>query len=171
METKLEYILTNSYKAEMIAYLKAHPEDFEEAISLALADYPGYSWRAAWLLWSCMEKNDPRVRKHLGKIIDVLPNKPAPQQRELLLVLQRLTPDKLQQGKLFDVCVSIWTNTFLQASVRYNAFRTMARIADNHPGLARELILLSASPYSDSLSDTVKNCISKRIASFNAADI
>ena len=30
METALEWTLTNSYKADMISYLAAHPEDFEE---------------------------------------------------------------------------------------------------------------------------------------------
>ena len=38
VETKLEHILTNSYKADMISYLKSHPEDFDEAIKLAIAD-------------------------------------------------------------------------------------------------------------------------------------
>jgi len=32
-ETALEQILTSSYKAGMISYLAAHPEDFEEAAS------------------------------------------------------------------------------------------------------------------------------------------
>lgn len=63
-ETKLEYILTNSYKAEMITYLKTHPEDFREAIKLAISDKQPYSWRASWLLWSCMDKNDLRIRKY-----------------------------------------------------------------------------------------------------------
>jgi hypothetical protein len=54
METALEWTLTNSYKADMISYLAAHPEDFEEVVKLAIADKQPYSWRAAWLLWSCM---------------------------------------------------------------------------------------------------------------------
>jgi len=38
METNLEYILTNSYKSEMISYLKSHPEDYEETVKLAISD-------------------------------------------------------------------------------------------------------------------------------------
>jgi small subunit ribosomal protein S8 len=34
METALEWTLTNSYKADMISYMAAHPEDFEEAIKV-----------------------------------------------------------------------------------------------------------------------------------------
>jgi hypothetical protein len=36
----------------LISYLSAHPEYFEEAITLAISDKQPYSWRAAWLLWS-----------------------------------------------------------------------------------------------------------------------
>ena len=68
METALENILTSSYKAEMISYINTHPNDFEEAIELAVSNKQPYSWRAAWLLWSCMEKNDPRIQVHLKKI-------------------------------------------------------------------------------------------------------
>ena len=62
METALEHILTSTYKDEMIAYLNTHPEDFEEAITLALSDKQPYGWRSAWLLWSCMEENDRRIQ-------------------------------------------------------------------------------------------------------------
>ena len=36
METALEQVLTNSYKAGMISFMATHPEDFEEAIQLAI---------------------------------------------------------------------------------------------------------------------------------------
>ena len=48
METALEWTLINTYKADMISYLAAHPEDFEEAIKLAITDKQPYSWRASW---------------------------------------------------------------------------------------------------------------------------
>ncbi|MCA4900327.1 MAG: hypothetical protein ACK514_02495 [Bacteroidota bacterium] len=67
IETKLEHLLTSSHKAEMIDYMESHPGDFTELIKLAIADKQPYSWRAAWLLWSCMDKNDKRVRKYLKK--------------------------------------------------------------------------------------------------------
>ena len=38
VETKLEHILTNSYRSDMISYMKSHPEDFVEAIKLAIAE-------------------------------------------------------------------------------------------------------------------------------------
>ena len=41
--------------------------DFEEIIKLAIVDKQPYSWRAAWLLWSCMDKNDQRIHKYIKK--------------------------------------------------------------------------------------------------------
>lgn len=81
METELEWILTNSYKADMILYLSAHPESFGEAIHLAITDKQPYSWRAAWLLWSCMEKNDRRIQEYVKTIIDTIADKNDEQQR------------------------------------------------------------------------------------------
>jgi len=75
METELEYTLTHSYKEGMISYMKTHPEEFDELIKLAISHKPPYSWRAAWLLWSCMEKNDKRVQGNIKKIIDSYKNK------------------------------------------------------------------------------------------------
>ena len=86
----MEHILTHSYKADMISYMKFHPEDFDELIKLSIANKQPYSWRAAWLLWSCMDKNDPRIHRYVEKIIDTLPTKCDDQLRELLIILQRM---------------------------------------------------------------------------------
>ena len=70
METPYEKVLMTFYKEQMIAYLGSHPEDFKEAIKLAITDKQPYSWRSAWLLWSCMEENDLRVQPYIPKIIE-----------------------------------------------------------------------------------------------------
>lgn len=44
METRLEYILTHSYKEEMIAYIKNNPGETDELIKLSLGDKHPYSW-------------------------------------------------------------------------------------------------------------------------------
>jgi hypothetical protein len=164
VETRLEHILTNSYKADMISYLKSHPEDFEEAIKLVITDKQPYSWRAAWLLWSCIDKNDQRINKYVEKIIDSLPTKSDDQLRELLIILQRMELSDEYEGKLFDICVNIWEKIGKQPSVRYNAFKLMVKIIKNHPDLSKELTFLTESHYMDSLSDTVKKSVSKMIA-------
>jgi len=71
MESKLEHKLITSYKEEMIAFMNSHPEHFEEAVELAIGNKEKLCWRAAFLLWGCMKKNDPRIKKHINKIIFV----------------------------------------------------------------------------------------------------
>jgi hypothetical protein len=38
METAFEHILISANKAGMIAYMAVHPEDFEEAVELAISN-------------------------------------------------------------------------------------------------------------------------------------
>ncbi len=161
METKLRFILTNSHKAEMISYLKLHPEDFEEAIKLAISDNQPYSWRASWLLWSCMDKNDKRVRKYLKKIIDAIPTKKDNQQRELLMILLRMELNENFEGQLFDICLNIWGKVEKNPSLRYNAFKLLVRISKNHPDLSKEIKSLTEAHYIEMLSDSVKKSIFK----------
>ena len=106
-ETKLEHLLTNSHKAEMIAYMESHPGDFTEVIKLAIADKQPYSWRASWLLWSCMDKNDKRVSKYLKKIINILPERKDIQQRKLLMILQQMYLNEEYEVKFFNSCKKI----------------------------------------------------------------
>lgn len=170
METKLEYILTHSYKTVMILYLNSHPEDFEEAIRLAISDKRPYSWRAAWLLWSCMDKNDQRIHKHVKKLIDTLTTKCDDQLRELLIILQKMELSNNNEGKLFDICVNIWEKTGKQPSVRYNAFKMMVKIIKNHPDLFKEITFLTDINYLDSLFESVKKSISKMITGIKMMD-
>jgi hypothetical protein len=160
-ETKLEHLLTNTHKAEMIAYLESHPENFTEVVNLALADKQPYSWRAAWLLWSCMDQNDKRVRKYLKKAIDLLPERKENQQRELLIILQRMELNDQCEGQLFDTCTNIWRQMGKNPSLRYNAYKLMVSISKKHPDLIREIHLLTESYYTDPLSDSVKRSITK----------
>ncbi|HOT89684.1 MAG TPA: hypothetical protein PL028_09110 [Bacteroidales bacterium] len=67
------------------------------------------------------------------------------------------------EGKLFDICAKIWEKVEKQVSVRYNAFKLMIKIIKKHPDLSKEIIFLTESHYTDSLSDTVKKSISKMI--------
>jgi hypothetical protein len=163
METNLEWILTNSIKADMIAFIAANPVYFEELIQLALTPAHPCSWRASWLLWSCMEKNDHRVRKHQEEIIHILRHVNDNQQRELLLVLQNMEIDSVHQGRLFDLCIDIWKQTYKKPSIRYNAFRVMYKIALENQDLSNELKMLSGEEYLESLSSTVRKAIRRMI--------
>lgn len=163
METAFEKILTNSHKPEMVSYVVAHPESFKEAIKLAMADKQPYSWRAAWLLWSCMEKNDKRIRKYVKNIINILPNRKDNQKRELLKILEQMEIKEEFEGLLFNHCVNVWEKTDKQPSVRFNAFKILAKIVQRHPELSQEIISLTQNQYTESLSSTVNKSINEMI--------
>jgi hypothetical protein len=164
METNLEYVLTHCFKTEMIAYLNAHPEDFEEAVWLAITDKQPWSWRAAWLLWSCMTKNDPRIRQYIHAIIDAIPTKADGHRRELLKVLQEMELTEEQQGTLFSICADIWEKIGKSPSVRYQAFRFMVSLARQYPDLANEISLYTRPQYMDTLSPGIKRGVFRLMA-------
>lgn len=161
METPFEHILTNSYKADLIAYMNAHPEDFEEAVRLAVSDKRPYCWRAAWLLWSCMEENDPRIQQHIKTMIDTLAVKSDDHFREILKILLQMELNEEDEGRLFDVCVNVWEQINKQPSVRFSAFKMIVKIAQKHPDLYQEVVLLTQDQFMNSLSPGVRRSISR----------
>ncbi|MFC2136814.1 hypothetical protein ACFLTE_01430 [Bacteroidota bacterium] len=167
METAIEQILKNSYKEEMISYMNAHPEDFEEAIELAISNKQPYSWRAAWLLWSCIEENDKRIKRHIKRIINALESKTENHQRELLKILLKMELNEEYEGFLFNLCVNIWERINKNPSVRFTAFMVIVKIAKKHPELFHEITLLTQNQYLDSLSPGIKKSISKMIKELN----
>lgn len=163
METRLEHALMHSHKEEMISFMHAHPEYFEEAIELAIQDKQPYSWRAAWLLWSCISKNDSRVQKHIQNILETIRDKLDGHQRELIKILLLMTLTEEEEGYLYDVCVQLWKQVEKKPSVRFTAFRCMTKIAHKYPELSNEVTLLSQEMYLSSLSPGVKRSIVKML--------
>jgi len=162
MKTALEHILTNAYKDEMIAYLNSHPEDFEEAVKLAISDKQPYAWRSAWLLWSCMKKNNERIQGYIKEIINTISTKSDGHQRELLKILQLMELDEDDEGILLNVCVELWGKTNKRPSVRYTAFMFMNKMVARYPDLYHEVELLTEDHYLDTLSPGIKLAV-KRI--------
>lgn len=166
METPLEHILTNSYKEGMISFLHSHPEYYKEAIELAISNKQPYSWRSAWLLWSCMEENDIRVQGYIRKIIDTIPTKEGGHQRELIKILAKMELNDEHEGRLFNICMNIWESINKRPSVRYNAFVFILKIAKRHPELSGELAFITQDRYLESLSPGIRNSISRMIKEF-----
>lgn len=163
METTLEEVLITQYKDEMIAYLAHHPEDFDQAVELALGNKQPFSWRAAWLLWSCMEKNDLRLQGSIGKIIHALPGKNDGHQRELLKILLFLDIPEKYEGVLFDLAAGLWEKIHLRPSVRVMAFRMIMKIAQKHPDLKQELKFLLQEQYLETLSPGIKRSVERML--------
>lgn len=167
METALEHILTSAYKTDMISFISTHPENFEETIKLAVSNKQPYSWRAAWLLWSCMEKNDLRIQSHIKEIIDSLKNKDDGHQRELLKILMQMELNDEQEGFLFNYCSTLWENINKKPSVRFTAFQFIIKMAKKYPELSNEIVFLTQNHYLDSLTPGAKKSITKILKKFN----
>lgn len=166
MNSPLKQIIVSSYKKEMISFMNAHPEYFDDAIKLAISDEPLFAWRAAWLLWSCMKENDKRVQRYLKDIINVIPNKEDNHQRELLKILLQMELNGKHESFLFDLCMTIWEQINKRPSVRFTAFKFIVKIAKKHPKLSYEINFLTQSQYLESLSPAAKKSIFKMAKEF-----
>ena len=151
-----EHILTNHYKADLVAWMHDHPEAFDEAIALACSDRQPYAWRASWLLWSCMENNDARITSSVKEIMGRLADTGENHQRELIKILYNIEIPEHYEGCLFDICAGLWTQPGKQPSIRYNAFKLIFKIARHHPSLVGEVKLLVDEQYLETVSPLVK---------------
>jgi hypothetical protein len=166
MESPFEHLLLNTYKNGLIGYMRSHPEAFGEALKLSLSNNQPYSWRAAWLLWSVITKNDPRIKPYILEIIRVLPLYEDNQQRELMKILLMMDISTKHEGILFHECLKIWEKPHKQPSVRINALRLIVRIVKNHPDLALEIRQYFQDPYLDNLSYAAKRVVMKLTKEF-----
>ena len=148
----------------MMAYMEANPLEYGELIQLALADKQPYSWRAAWLLSNCMEKDDKRVKSFIPQIINRLPTAPDGQKRDLINVLRKMEIEEEYEGLVFDNCVNIWTRIDKIPSVRYNALRLILQITEKHPELFTEVDLLTQNHYIEPLSEGIRRSIQRMIS-------
>jgi hypothetical protein len=145
----------------LINLLNTSPTHFEDAVTLSLSKKQPQNWRACWILNHCLKKNDDRILSKVNSFIDSLPDKEDGHQRELLKLLNKCTPGKSSEGKLFNICVDIWINIGKSPSVRITAFKTMVKIAKNYPDLNEELKLLSEDHYNETLSSGIKRSFKK----------
>lgn len=148
--------------------MNVHPEFVDEAMELALSDKQPYSWRAAWLLWSYLDENDNRIKKHFGKIVSSLKGKKDGHQRELLKMLLLVELEKKYEGELFNICTDIWEQINKDPSVRLTALKFLFKIIERHPELSREITFITQEHYLESSSPAVKKSISKMIKKFNS---
>ena len=163
METSLEYILTNSLKAEMLSYLASHPNDFEELVKLAIRDKQPYSWRAAWLLSNSVTENDERIEHYVPEMICRLTETHDSQKRDLVNVLHKIEISEEYQGSVFNICIDTWTKLNKIPSVRWSALRLAMKITEKHPTLYDEIVLVTDERYLEPLSKGIKNIVRKNL--------
>jgi len=158
MENELEVLLTNrSTKEKLFSILNSDPKEFENAFNIALTNNQPQAWRAAWLLNQYMKKNDIRIRKKITIILKAIKSCGDGHQREWLKVLEKMKLTEDNEGRLFDICITIWEEINKSPSVRIVAFRTIVKIVKKYPELIDEINHLTDSHYTESLSPGIKN--------------
>jgi len=168
MEDSMHTILGNRFnKDEIVGYLQKNPEQFDLTFNLALENEYPQSWRAAWVVNHCIEKNDRRIQPFISTIMEVLNQKQDGHQRELLKILENATIPEDLEGELFDLCVTIWGSVEKSPSVRIVAFRTIVQIVSKYPELKNEIDFLTQDHYLDSLSAGIRNSCQKQINKLN----
>ncbi len=161
MDTGLEIFLRTSKKSALKKYVEAHPDCFTEAIHLVLTDKKPFSWRAAWLIGTCMQQNDQRISIHAKELVQILPQKSEGEQREVLKILYRVNPGEAIEGMLFDACVTLWENLNKLPSVRFNALKQICKITLQYPDMQGELAALTQSHYLAKLSLPFKKSVAQ----------
>ncbi len=164
MSDTLRSVLIRRRKSEMVKFMSNHPGSFDQAIKLALENEENLSWRAAWLVAGIMEKNDPRVKSFIQKIINVLPERDDGHQRELLKILLKMELDEDFESLLFDISVTLWEQVRKQSSVRYYAFQGMMKVVEKYPELKNEVLSLTQPHFVNALSPGVRKSVLKNIS-------
>ncbi|HCD52251.1 MAG TPA: hypothetical protein DEQ34_07380 [Balneolaceae bacterium] len=157
MHEDFKQVLISNFKEGMVRHLTEHPEQFDEAMALALGDEDPFCWRSAFVIYDVMDHNDPRVAPHISGIVQVLPLKKDGHQRELLKILLKTELEEEHEGPLFDHCISIWQSIRKKPSVRFTAFRFLAQMAKKYPELTHEVLELAQPQYVNALSPGIRN--------------
>lgn len=160
--TSFEQLLVSEMKPEMVAYLKAHPEEIPSVVALGLTHRQPFAWRAVWVLEEVVEPNDPRIYSFLPRIVAFLPEAEDGHCRSWLMVLHHLQIPEQYQAALFDLCMQVWCNPHKQASLRYHALQTMERLAAPYPELQQEIAATLSEALVESLSPGIRHSLAKR---------
>lgn len=157
----IDHLNIRQPKSAWMALMKAHPEFFGEALEIAISDKNPEGWRAAWLVYENMHRNDQRIQHLLTDLIRSLGVKKSGHQRELLKILSNMNLEEEHEGVLFDTCLTIWEDLSKQSSARITAFRQLVRIAWNHPELKTELKHFVDDNYTSTLTPGIKHSLER----------
>jgi hypothetical protein len=151
-------------KVTIINNLKSSEEYFDAAVELALGNTQPQSWRAVWIVRQSIEKNDKRIQPYISDFIKIMKDRPEGQQREILKLLEFMEWDEEQEGRLFDICMTIWEKISHKPALRITAFKIMMQIAVRYPELKGEMEVFMGEDYTDTLSPGIKRSFEKMYA-------
>ena len=161
--TELERVILTSFKEDMIKFVKAKPERFDELVELSLSNKQPVSWRANSVLNSLIKKNDKRLTNKIDKVLKLIPKSNDSNRRELLKLLMKMGIPESKQSEFIDVCINLWVDVDIKPSVRCYAFRILIDYAKQYPELSQELTPLTKDIYMDTLSDGIRRSLENRM--------
>jgi|SRR6056300_522526 len=123
--TDLERVILTSFKEDMIKFVKAKPERFDELVELSLSNKQPVSWRANSVLNSIIIKNDIRLRYKIDQVLELIPISNDSNRRELLKLFMKMEIPESKQSEFIDVCINLWVDVDIKPSVRCYAFRIL----------------------------------------------
>ena len=130
-------------------------------MEIALSEEQPMAWRATWILGKSIKKNDSRLKEYVSDFINFLEGREDGHLRELLKIIEKMEVSEEEEGKLFDICISVWELIGKSPSVRITAFKILVKIAKKYPELAEELEFLTHNDYVETLSSGIKNSFEK----------
>lgn len=147
----------------LIQLFQEQQEVHNAAIQLALSNQEPQAFRATWILSHCTKKNDARIVPFVNDFIKELPKKKDGHQREILKILEKITLDDEQEGRLFDCCMTLWENIAKAPAVRYVSFRILHKVCEKYPELSGELEFICQEQYLESLSPGIQRIVRKMV--------
>lgn len=143
---------------EMIAHVKANSDMFFLLLRGSLSLNYDKNWRCAMLIGHLIKKKDFRLITYIDDFIEVLRDtKIDGHQRQVLVILDKMHFTEDQEGKLFDVCLTIWESVNKIPSTRMRAFWMMEKIAKNYPELQKEMKHFTVDYFIKTLSPGIKH--------------
>ncbi len=160
-DTLKEKLLGRINKNELVEILNNQPKQFELAVEFALSNEKSVSWRATWLLFHSIKKNDNRLKSYIPNFISSLKGKGDGHQREILKIILKFDINDDLEGVLFDECMNIWENIYKSPSVRFTAFRFIVITAKKYPELKNEIKFITQNHYVETLSQGFKQSFNR----------
>ncbi|NJB82450.1 hypothetical protein [Wenyingzhuangia aestuarii] len=160
----LDFILDKRIDKDfLIQTFKEQAEVHAAAIQVALSNKQPHAWRATWILTHCTKKDDDRIHPYIDEFIKAIDQKKDGHQREILKILDKMSLDEEQEGRLFDICMNLWENIAKAPALRYMAFKQIHKTYQKYPELNGELEFISQEHYLESLSPGIKKIIHRII--------
>ena len=158
MKEMLESLFVKNFsKDTLVSFIKNDSKKIEEAYKIALTNNQPQAWRAAWILNHVIKNNDESFIIKVDPILKVLLDCKDGHQREWLKVLEKLKLLENQKSELFDICIEIWSDIFKRPGTRITAFRFLVKLVKKYPELKNEIVPLTQSHFTNSLSPGIKN--------------